>query len=91
MRRFPGCLRSLHDATFGLYTLVGMPCRAARIAFWALIVLGAALVAHAALVLLTCYVFRRHPPACLEFPRLELFMGMFMIQPAAQCAACVRA
>jgi hypothetical protein len=48
--------------------------------------LGALLGLHGALVLL----FRlrgRHLPAILEFPRLELFLLLFLIAPIGQIAA----
>lgn len=44
------------------------------------------LVLHAGLVL-GLRLAGRHPPACLDFPRLELFLGLFMINPVAQAAA----
>ena len=60
--------------------------RAGRIAFWCGIVLFAVLVLHTMVVL---YFRRRgrHPPEMLEFPRVELFALLLMIQPIAQSAA----
>lgn len=59
--------------------------RAARVAFWAAIAVGATCVLHVALILL-CRAWNRHPPPMLEFPRLELFMFMFVTQPVGQLA-----
>lgn len=51
-----------------------------------MVVFACVLVLHAGLVL-GLRLAGRHPPACLDFPRLELFLGLFMINPVAQAAA----
>ena len=61
-------------------------CRAGRIAFWVLIALAVLLALHGALVL-AFRLRRRHLPAILEFPRLELFLLLFLIAPIGQIAA----
>jgi hypothetical protein len=61
-------------------------CRAGRIAFWVLIALAVLLALHGALVL-GFRLRRRHLPAILEFPRLELFLLLFLIAPIGQIAA----
>ena len=60
--------------------------RAGRIAFWVLIALAVLLALHGALVL-GFRLRRRHLPAILEFPRLELFLLLFLIAPIGQIAA----
>lgn len=52
--------------------------RAAEIAFWVAVLAACCIVLHTLLVL-AFRCFHRHPPAILEFPRLELFMLLFMV------------
>ena len=62
--------------------------RAERILFWVGIASAVVVAFHVAAVL----AFRArgvHPPAILEFPRLELFLALAVLQPISQ--ACGRA
>ncbi len=58
--------------------------RAARIAFWIAVTLGATLLVHG-LGIVVVRLAGWRPPAWLEFPRSELAVLLLCLQPAAQC------
>lgn len=59
--------------------------RATQIAFWMAVALVGALVAHVLLGLLLKIAGLRYP-AWMDWPRVEIAVGLLLLQPAAQCA-----
>jgi hypothetical protein len=64
-------------------------CRAARIFFYIGVVCVALIVAHVIIVLVCRRMGLPGPPKVLEFPRLELWLALAILQPFGQ--ACGRA
>lgn len=60
-------------------------CRATQIAIWVAIITGVVLGMHVVLTILARWR-RWHLPSFLEFPRLELFLALFLASPIAQAA-----
>ena len=63
--------------------------RAARIFFYIGVVFAALIVAHIVIVLVCRRMGLPGPPKVLEFPRLELWLALAILQPFGQ--ACGRA